>query len=456
MTGDDAINGAAAPARLGALFLIPLYIGVALNPFNSSMLATALASIGRAFPGEEKGAGWLVATLYLTAAIAQPVLGGIADRIGARRTLIGGLALVVIGSAMGAAATNMTQLVISRGIIGFGAAAGYPCSVVMIRYRASQLGIEVPARILGHVVLISSVSMALGPPLGGLIVGLYGWPGTFLINLPLVALILISGLAWLPADRPSADQPRRRIDLPGIVLFTAAMSAALIFMMNLADHFDPLSLALAIVLFGLLVAAESRAQSPFIDLHLIAANGPLAATYGRHMLFNLIVYGLFYTLPQWPQNAMGLSAEAAGLVLLPSAALSAVASFLPTRGLKGHLTEIAGAVSLSAACAGLFFLDKDTSMLPLFLISAAFGLGNGALAATNQTLMIDHSPPGQGGSAAGLFRTVQYCGAIMAAALMANQLTLASSDTGIGLYATTQSFLAAGLFILAVLRFVRR
>lgn len=412
MTGETAPS---PPVRFDRSFMLPLLVAATLNPMNSAMLATALVPIGRAFPQQDSIAAWLIATLYLTAAVAQPVLGGIADKLGARRTLLGGMAFLAVGAMLGAVAYQPWILIASRALIGFGTAVGFPCAVVMIRQRSELLGIEPPARLLGILSMASSASMAVGPPLGGVLTGLLGWRWVFLINLPLAIVAAVLAI-WLSPPDPAVRRDRQaRFDLPGIMLFTLAMTALMLFLMNLTDGIHVVGLIAALSLTALLVIVERRVRDPFIDVRLIIANRALAGTYAHHVLLNFVLYCLFYAIPQWSQAWLHLPIEQSGLVLLPVAISSSLASLAPTRGGRGRAMELGGLLSLIVTSGGLFLLGASTSLVGLMLLTFLFGIGNGALNMVNQQRMLDHAPADRSGTAAGLLRTAQYCGAILSA-----------------------------------------
>lgn len=400
-------------------FMFPLLFAATLNPMNSAMLATALVPIGQDFPAMPELSAWLIATLYLTAAVAQPVLGGVADRLGARRTLVGGMGFLAVGAALGMVAPDPWSLVASRALIGCGTSVGFPCAVVMIRQRAGELGIEPPARLLGLMAMASSASMAFGPPLGGVLTAYLGWRWTFLINLPLAIVTAALVLAFSPADKPAASPSRMTFDIPGIALFTVAMSALMVLLMDLAHGVQPMALVVTIASMVMLVIAERRSPAPFIDVRLMVTNRPLAITYAHHILLNFVLYCLFYSIPQWSQAWRHLPIELSGLILLPVAVSSGLASIVPTRGRAGRAAEVFGVLCLIAACAGLMLLDTRTTLVSLMALMFVFGIGNGALNMANQQRMLDRSPLEQSGAAAGLLRTAQYCGAILSAPLTA-------------------------------------
>lgn len=412
----DEVTGGSNPFTLW--LVMPLLLVTILNPLNSAMLSTALVPIGQAFPGQEEIGGWLVASLYLTAAIAQPVLGSFADRFGARRTLGWATVVLGIGGIAGIVAQDMATLIASRVLIGFGTSSAYPCAVAIIRQRAHQADIEPPARILGWLAAASSVAVAIGPPLGGVVTEWLGWRGVFAINLPLAVIAFVAIWFAVPAHDP-AKHGGIRIDWAGIALFTGFMTALVFFLMHLTTRFDAVALALGLAGLGIFIVVERRQAKPFVDVGLIRANLPLTLTYGNHIAFNFVNYCFFYAIPQWSQATLGLSLTASGLMLMPVAVASFVGALLPTRGRSGCAIEILGAVVLVCNAASLFLLSVHPSELGILALSFGFGVSFGILNMSNQQRLLDYAPLDQSGSAAGLLRTSAYIGAMLSAPLVA-------------------------------------
>jgi MFS family permease len=136
--------------------------------------------------------------------------------------------------------------------------------------------------VLGSLAIAGSATVAIGPPIGGLLVGGLGWRSAFLLNVPLTVAALAMALAWIPRDKqPAAGRKiaelATRIDPGGIVLFGGMLAALLAFLMSL-PHPGWVPLAISAVLAALLVAWELRAAKPFIDLRLLASQRALTRT----------------------------------------------------------------------------------------------------------------------------------------------------------------------------------
>src|SRR5919205_848338 len=98
----------------GYQFMSPLLIGTLLNPINSAMIATALVPIGRDLRVGPGSTAWLVACLYLAAAVGQPAMGRVAELYGPRKVNAAGFVLVLVSGIGGALAPNLGWLIIVR------------------------------------------------------------------------------------------------------------------------------------------------------------------------------------------------------------------------------------------------------------------------------------------------------------------------------------------------------
>src|SRR3984957_8363757 len=125
-------------------FTTPLFIGSALNPVNSSLIATALVPIAAGVRVSIGQTAVLVTALYLASAVAQPTAGKVAEVFGPRRVFLAGICLVLIGGVVGGAAQDLLTLLVSRALIGLGTSCAYPTAMLLIRRRAQQSGMDTP------------------------------------------------------------------------------------------------------------------------------------------------------------------------------------------------------------------------------------------------------------------------------------------------------------------------
>ncbi|MFH8982419.1 MFS transporter [Streptomyces varsoviensis] len=458
--------------------MTPLLIGSVLNPINSTMIATGLVAIGHDFGVGAASTAWLVASLYLASAVAQPTMGRLADLLGPRRIFLGGLLVVLAAALTGALAPGFGWLIASRVLLGIGTSAAYPAAMAMLRAESRRTGQEAPRTVLGLLSLAGLGSMAVGPVLGGLLAATTGWRGIFAVNVPLAALGLALALLWLPKDDTKADATgdakghakadmvaarhasavgtgrgpgaaagEPSIDGLGIALFGATLTAAMLFLMDLDHPRWPL-LPVVAVLAAVLAWWQLRRRAPFIDLRMLAHNRALSVTYLRHGLAYLVIYCVMYGYTQWLEEAHGYSSFHTGLIMLPMSLAAAVCSVLGarTKGIRAPLTL--ASVLLAAGSALLFAADHTTPLAALLLAGVLFGLPQGLTSTGNQAAVFAQAPADAVGAAAGLQRTAQYLGAVTSASLIGLFYGQRATDAGLHHIAVVSGALGLLLIVL--------
>jgi MFS family permease len=416
----------------GRRFVAATSFGSVLNPVNSSIIAVALVSIGRAFGVGASATTWLVSALYLATAIGQPTMGRLADLVGPRRVYLFGTVSVAAGGLLGYLGWSLGSLIAARIVIGLGTSAAYPAAMAMVRHQARRLNREAPGGVLGALAVAGQATMAVGPPLGGLLIAVGGWRLTFLVNVPLAVVGIAAVLAWLPADDRQVRTARtwHELDPPGLVLFAAALTGLLLYLMSLASPRWWL-LGVTAVLLVALTVRELHARTPFLDVRMLARNRALTVTYVRFGITMLITYGFVYGWTSWLEQSAGLSAADAGLLLVPSFVVAAVVSAFAARRNRVRPLLVAGAAALTAGSAGLLLLGGRSPLWLLLVISVVFGAQNGLNIVTNQTAMYAQAPAESTGAAAGMLRTFMYLGAIASASLISLSFGQAATDAGL-------------------------
>ena len=343
-----------------------------LLPLNSTMIAVALPDIASATGGGVAASSWLVTSYVVAMAALGPFAGRLGDRLGRRRVLRWGLAAFALASAAAGAAPSLGLLVAARLGQAIAGSLVFPNAIALLRdalpegHRARGFGL------LGSAV---GAAAAVGPALGGVLVGTWGWRAIFLVNVPVVAAAVVLTLrslpAGAPAPRPAATGERAHPRW---------------------DWAQPLRLPV----FG-------------------AASGAVA-------LSNLAMYGTLLAVPVVLADRPGWSAADAGLALaMLSVAMIALAPFggrLADR--RGHRLPAAGGLALlTVATALLAAMGAAPSAAGLTGALLLGGIGLGLANAAVQTAAIEAVAPRHAGVAAGLFSTARYGGSIGSALLLA-------------------------------------
>jgi DHA2 family methylenomycin A resistance protein-like MFS transporter len=402
-------------------WLVPaIALGGTLAPLNSTMIAVALPGIREGFGASLAATSLLVSTYLLVMAAGQPIGGRLGDLMGRRTVFLAGLAVFAIATLGCALAPTLPLLVASRLAQAAGGAVAFPNGTAMIREAipAASRG-----RAFGVIGMTLSVAAATGPPLGGLIVGAYGWRGMFWASLPVALIALALGALVLP--RPEGSRPRRQpLDVPGGLLFTGALGAIVLIPTVFRLQGGPAAFLLipcAMLIGWRFVRRELVQPAPMIDVRLFRTP---VFTYAAISvaLANLVMYTTFLALPLYLEGVLDRGVRDAGILL---AILSGLAAIFGPAG--GHWTDrsgrrgpaVAGGLAMAAGAACLVPGVWSGSIPVLAGAMAAMGIGLGLSGAPVQAAAIEAAPRAQAGMASGLFSTSRYLGSVGGATVLA-------------------------------------
>ncbi|MCS4275835.1 MFS family permease [Mycetocola sp. BIGb0189] len=451
----SAVITRAESIGFGPKFAIPILIGPALNPINTTMIAVALTPIAHAVNVSAATVIWLVAGLYLVSAVSQPAMGKLADTFGPRRVYLTGLAIVAAAGIIPTLLPTFGGVLLARLLLGLGTSAAYPSAMTLISDQSARLEKPTPQVLLSGLSISSLVTSSIGPVLGGVLIHAFGWQSIFLVNIPLALIAFVLAWLWLPGDKTRVRGARtvsawKAIDPPGLLLFAITVVALLMFLLDLSSGLYWL-LPIAAVALGTLIWREYRAQVPFIDVRMLVHNGPLARTYLRLMLVFTGSYLVVYAMSQWLQTDVGLAPSTAGLYQIPTAIVAGICSVLVARAkrIRGPLI-----IAAAAPMVGGLLLSSISSGDPtiyILVVLAVFGLPQGLASISNQAALYRQAPAGQIGVAAGLSRTSVQLGAIVASSIIGIVYGQAPSDAGLNTIGWIVAGLTASALVLTVL-----
>ncbi|AQW56191.1 MFS transporter [Streptomyces violaceusniger] len=434
-------------------FTTPLFLGSALNPVNSSLIATALLPIARGLGIQIGQTAALVAALYLASTIAQPTAGKAAEVFGPRRVFISGIVMVAVGGLFGGFAQSLWQLIASRVVIGVGTSCAYPTAMLIIQRRARDAGMaKPPGGVLGGLMIAGIATASLGLPIGGILVNALNWRAVIFVNVPVAAIAFVATLTWIEADPPrdkgmSAKEIASKLDVIGILGFAGAMLTLLIFLFGLPTA-RWWVVGLSAMLWALLVLWELRARTPFIDVRLLASNPGLSNTYARFGLAQLCIYVVLYGVTQWIEGVRGFSESASGLLLLPMTLVSGLIITPMSRRSLVRGPVIAAAATCLLGSLGVLLLSSTVWIGVVVALTLVFGLATGFSIAGNQTSLTQHAPADQLGTASGLLRTFGYVGSIGGSAVTG--LVFHHNVTDHGVHQIAWIMTAASLVLVAL------
>lgn len=302
--------------------------GVFVGALDTGILGPAFPLIASSFHVSLTWLAWTVST-YTVAYVASTVLSGAAgDRHGRRRIFLAGVAAFGVASAVAALSHSFAVFLIARLIQGAGAGAVYPnAQAEGIRFfpperRGTALGI------FGAVFGLASI---IGPFAGGALAQAFGWQSIFLINIPIVIVVLL-GARTLP-DSPRSE--RAAPDALAGALFALFLTSALL-ALDAGGNARILALVAAIVLLVVFIARERRPKGlPFLDPEALSGARGFALLAGAAVIGIDMSAAIF--VPDLVQRVLGFSVLGSGVALLPAAISGAILA-----GLGGVLTDRMG------------------------------------------------------------------------------------------------------------------
>jgi DHA2 family methylenomycin A resistance protein-like MFS transporter len=418
------------PARLVALAAVCLGFFVIL--LDVTIVNVALPAIQHDIGGSVAGLQWVVDSYTLALASVMLTAGSMADRRGARRVYLIGLAGFAAGSAACALAPGLGVLIAARAVQGLGASALLPCSLALIVHRFPDQ--RERARALGVWGGMGALGFALGPALGGTLISLLGWRAIFLVNLPVC--VLTGGLLVRYVPESPRD-PGRRADVPGLLLGVAALAAITAAFIEAGQEgwFAPLPVMLGaagIAAAAFFLVTERRRAYPMLPLSLFRSRA-LSAGTAVGLLFNLSLYGSLLCISLFLQQSRHESAAATGLLILPMSVVVGAGSLA-----SGRLTARFGPrppmiAGLALAAAGAALIGTVNATTPLaVLVAGSVVLGMCSLAMPAMTAVVVGAAGRQhAGVASGVLNTARQAGGALGVALLGSLLAAAGGGAAL-------------------------
>ncbi|WP_433323564.1 MFS transporter [Spirillospora sp. CA-294931] len=343
--------------------------------------------------------GFMIAGFLVT-------MGTLGDRIGRRRLLMFGAAAFSVASVLAAYSTSAEMLIATRAILGIAGATLMPSTLALI----SNMFASARERGLAIAVWISCFmgGAAIGPVIGGALLENFWWGSAFLLGVPVMVLLLVTGPFLLPEFR---NEDAGRIDLVSVVLSLAAILPVVYGLKQLAKDgwaWPAVAALVAGVVVGVFFVRRQRVlPDPLLDLGMLK-NRTFSGALGIWLLFGAIQGGSFLFVTLYLQVVAGLSPMRAGLWLVPSALAmivgSQLAPLLARRFRPGYV--ISGGLGITAVgYLILTGLDASGSLPTLVtgMIVALFGVGIAAALGTD--LIVGSVSPAKAGSASALSET---------------------------------------------------
>jgi len=362
---------------------------------------------------------WITDIYGFFIAGALVTMGTLGDRLGRRRLLLVGGAAFGAVSVLAALASSAEMLIAARALLGIAGATLMPSTLSLIRTMFTDPGQRTTA--IGVWAASLSAGAAAGPLLGGALLESFWWGSVFLLNVPVMALLLVLGARLLPESR---DPSPGRFDLAGAALSVAAALALIYAVKSMAAAGASLRAVAAagagVAIGALFLRREARIADPMLDLRLFRSRA-FSAALGTNFLGIFAILGVELFVAQYLQLVLGLGPLEAGLWTLPSAlALLAGSTLAPVLSARtGAAPAIVGGSLLAVAGFALMLTVGGAS--PPALVAAAtvvVALGIAPALTLSTDMIVSSAPPERAGAASALSETGTEFGGAMGIALL--------------------------------------
>lgn len=428
-------------------------LGTILNPLNSSMIAVALVPIHNDFHIDIGTSTWLVSAFYLTGAVGQPLMGRLADLLGARRVFLAGVALASVVCGVAPLAPGFAWLAGARAVQALATSTAFPSGLGLIRAAS---GNRVPASALAVLTIAGSTSAGLGPTIGGFLVSTWGWQAIFLVNVPITLAAIVLGLRWLPTPLPAdpGGTGLSMFDLPGVILFAVTLLCILGVLLSVGSPEMWILIPVIPIAGAALAVREMRFASPFFDLRLLIRTPAIVGVFIQFAAVTFVFYTFFFALPIWLQQVGGFDPKTAGLLVFPLTGLAVVVTPLAARlidRLGPRLPLVVGSAVMCAGALLMLSLDQSTPIVVVLLVTFVLGVPNAFNTLGLQAVLYAVTPGERTSWAAGQFQTFRYIGATLAAAVLGSVFRHGATTPGLHGIAIVLALVAAGLVVASVL-----
>ncbi len=356
--------------------------------------------------------GFMVAGFLVT-------MGSLGDRIGRRKLLLIGSALFGVVSVLAAFSTSAEMLILTRALLGIAGATLAPSTLSLI----FSMFHDPKERSIAIAVWISAFSAgsAIGPVLGGIVLEYFFWGAVFLLNVPVMALLLALGPFVLPEYR---DENAGRTDLLSVLLSLFAILPVIYAIKETATS-GPTMIALATFVAGLafgvwFVRRQHSLEDPMIDVGLFR-NPAFTAALTVNILTVFVAFGYFLFVAQYLQLVLGLSPFVAGLWSVPPAIAFIVSSNVVMRFFHGVRPAYVVGGSLLVAAVGLAVLSQvggEHGLAIVVTASVLISLGLAPVFGQTTELAVSSAPPERAGAASGIAETAAELGGALGISIL--------------------------------------
>ncbi|MHC8377488.1 MFS transporter [Pseudomonas sp. MDT1-16] len=413
--------------------LASLSLSMLLSSLGTSIANVGLPTLALVFNASFQEVQWIVLAYLLAITTLIVSVGRLGDMTGRRRLLLAGIGVFTLASALCGFAPTLWMLIGARALQGLGAAI---MMALTIAFVSETVGKEKIGSAMGLLGTMSAIGTAMGPSLGGLLIGGFGWRAIFLITVPLGLLTWVLAHRYLPADRQKPKTDRAGFDPLGTLLLALTLAAYALALTLGRGSFGPLNIALLLaagVGVSLFVFAEARVTSPLIRL-AIFRDPVLSGSLAMSLLVATVMMATLVVGPFYLAQGLGLDAVLVGLVLSVGpfvAALTGVPAGRIADRFGARRMTLVGLAAMATGCFTLSVLPETFGIGGYLLPMVVITLGYALFQTANNTAVMADVQPDQRGVISGMLNLSRNLGLITGASALGAVFALASAAVDI-------------------------
>lgn len=284
---------------------------------NTTAFNVALPDIAESLGAGMAEQQWIVSSYNLVFAAVVLLAGFLGDRLGHLKTMLAGLGMFVVASAIGLMAGNVPVLLVSRSIMGAGAGVVIPMGQALlgILFRGSELSHAMTAWAIA-----GTLGVPFGPLVGGALTATLGWRGIFGFDGAVFLVVIAVIRMYVPRTNTSHESRSLRMPWMSVAMMFAGFTLFSTGLVNAqhgilsANAWIPMTVG--IVLITGFVLHDRASRNPLMELDLMK-DPSFAACAPALMMLNFSMYGIIFIMPAYLETVLRHGALIGGMLLMP-------------------------------------------------------------------------------------------------------------------------------------------
>lgn len=379
-----------------------------LMPFMGSSVIVALPSIGKAFSLDALTLNWVSTSYLIASSVFLLPLGRAADIYGRKRIFIWGISVYTVSSVLIALSPFISVLLIMRILQGLGSSMvfGTGTAILIEAYPPEERG-----RVLGINVAATYLGLSLGPFLGGILTGSFGWESVFLINAPIGLAAFILALEGIEEGR--GEGRSGAFDLSGSLIYSMSVVGVMYGFSKVPGRIGFLLTFAGMMGLLLFIVWEKKVEVPVLDMGLMTRNRQFAFSNLAAFIHYSATFAVTFLMSIYLQYVRGMSPEGAGLILVSQPLVMMIFSPLAGRLSDKIEPRFLASLGMVVTCLGilmLVFLRETASLVSILLPLMIIGFGFALFSSPNTNAIMSSVEKNAYGLASGMIATMRLTG----------------------------------------------